>query len=623
MTTITTIPTIPTVSANRVTSTRLAPMETTDPCPPPLIGVVIPTHNRCDLLRVALESALAQRDVAVDIVVVDEASHDGTAAMLAEYEGERVRVIRNNRAKGPSAARNAGVAALATEWVAFLDDDDVWAPDLLSSHVEALAGGQRAAWSVSGCVAFNTHEGQVHRLVGHRSLPDGQLAGLDDLLRQQNVVPVTSGVMVRRDVFQTVGGFDASLAVAEDWDLWIRLADHGAPALVDRGLVGYREPASDQSNLSADTLAMAAGRIEVRRRHRRGGDLAARGADADHQRYLARTAMRSGLERRAVHHLIRAVWHSRSAADLVRVAVALVAPHLTARIGRWGAENRIPLPWRAEAWSWLPAAVAGSTDRSVPPDPVLVALPWRPLPGIHRTTTVDAARMVMNRLAVGRGGLIVTPNLHHLWMLVRSPALASSYGEATLIVADGAPLVWASHLCGTPVPERVAGSDLVWFITAMAARSGRRLFLLGGLPGTAVDSAARFAEAFPDIVIAGTSCPIPGFQDDPAQMAALESQLRSAEPDIVLIALGSPNQELLAARLRPLMPATWFVGVGGSFEMASGRVRRAPAWASAVGLEWLYRLVQEPGRLAKRYLVHDIPVGVQLLARSAAGRRFA
>ncbi len=317
------------MTTNRMTATRLEPSEI-EHRRRPHIGVVIPTRNRCDLVRVALASVLAQRDVAVEVVVVDEASSDGTAAVLAAYGDERVRVIRNLRPMGPSAARNAGVAALTTEWVAFLDDDDVWAPELLSSHLEALAGRPAASWSVSGCVAFNASGNEVDRLVGHRSLSEAQLPHLGDLLRQHNVVPVTSGVMVRRELFLSVGGFDASLSVAEDWDLWIRLADQGAPALVDRGLVGYREPASGQANLSADTLAMAAGRIEVRRRHGRHGEIGGRHAEADHHRYLARTAMRSGLERRAVQHLIQAGWHSRSAADLGRVgggAAYLVAGH--------------------------------------------------------------------------------------------------------------------------------------------------------------------------------------------------------------------------------------------------------------------------------------------------------
>ena len=608
-------------------------MTTTSVASPPLeqeqkrdarrVGVVIPTRNRCELLRLALASVLEQRNVAVEVVVIDEASDDGTAAMLTEYCEDRIRVIRNTRAQGPSAARNAGVAALTTEWIAFLDDDDVWAPDLLSAHLDAIDGRPSAAWSVSGCVAFSSFGTEVDRLVGHRSMVETQLPRLCDLLRQENVVPVTSGVVVWREVFIAVGGFDASLSVAEDWDLWIRLADHGTPALVDRGLVGYREPAWGQANLSANTLAMAAGRIEIRRRHRCCGDGDARTAEADHHRYLARTALRTGLERRAMQHLVRAVWHSRSVTDLARLALATLAPRLTTRLGRWGAESRIPLAWKAEAWSWLPAAAAGGTDRSVPFVPPLIELPWPLLPGVHRTTTVDAARMVMDHLAVGCGGVIVTPNLHHLWMLARSQSLASSYAEATLIVADGAPIVWASQLLRTPLPERVAGSDLVWFLTSMAARSGRRLFLLGGLPGAAADSADRFTEAFPDLQVVGTACPRQGFQDDPAQMAELHEQLLAARPDIVLIALGSPKQELLATHLRTALPATWFVGVGGSFEMASGRVRRAPAWVSALGLEWCYRLWQEPGRLAQRYLVHDIPVAVQLLVRSAAAGRMA
>ncbi|MCC6660734.1 MAG: WecB/TagA/CpsF family glycosyltransferase [Phycisphaerales bacterium] len=223
----------------------------------------------------------------------------------------------------------------------------------------------------------------------------------------------------------------------------------------------------------------------------------------------------------------------------------------------------------------------------------------------------------MAGLAAGRGGWVVTPNLEILRRLTTEPALATLVAPADLRLADGMPLIWASRLQRTPLPARVAGSDLIWSLTGRAARDGRSVFLLGGNPGAAEHAAAEFARRFPGLRVAGHHCPPMGFEKDPGQLAALEALLLAACPDIVYVGLGSPKQEHLITRLRPLLPAAWFLGIGISFSFVTGEVRRAPRWMQACGLEWAHRLVQEPRRLAKRYLVHGLPFAARLLLVSA------
>ncbi|HEX7008615.1 MAG TPA: WecB/TagA/CpsF family glycosyltransferase [Phycisphaeraceae bacterium] len=228
---------------------------------------------------------------------------------------------------------------------------------------------------------------------------------------------------------------------------------------------------------------------------------------------------------------------------------------------------------------------------------------------------------IMDQLAAGRGGWVITPNLDHLRRAQRDQEFRRwLLEEADLVVADGMPLVWASRLQGTPLPERVAGSSLVSTLAQAAAGAGRSLFLLGGSPGAAQAAAEVLRSRYPGLIIAGTACPPIGFENDPQQMDELRQMLKEAKPDIVYMALGSPKQERLIRLLRGEQPGAWWLGVGISLSFLCGQVRRAPRWMQRVGLEWLHRLVQEPRRLARRYLLDGIPFALYLLGGAALQR---
>jgi N-acetylglucosaminyldiphosphoundecaprenol N-acetyl-beta-D-mannosaminyltransferase len=158
-------------------------------------------------------------------------------------------------------------------------------------------------------------------------------------------------------------------------------------------------------------------------------------------------------------------------------------------------------------------------------------------------------------------------------------------------------------------------------LSAQAAFRGKSIFLLGGNPGTAEAAALELQGRYPDLKIAGTFCPEMGFENNEPQWEMLVAAVVCAKPDIVYVALGSPKQELLIEQLRDKLPQAWWLGVGISFSFVSGDVQRAPVWVQQAGLEWLHRLLQDPGRLGKRYLVQGIPFAIELLA-SAAVRRF-
>lgn len=215
---------------------------------------------------------------------------------------------------------------------------------------------------------------------------------------------------------------------------------------------------------------------------------------------------------------------------------------------------------------------------------------------------------------------MVTANLDQLRQLHESPDLAWIFEGADLVTADGKPLIWASRIQGTPLPERVAGADLIVSLSAAAAEAGFSLFLLGGNPGTAEKAAEVLRNLHPGIRIAGMACPPHGFERDPAWMARLDEALRASKPDIVYVCLGFPKQERTIVRLRSAAPRAWFLGLGAGLGFLAGEVPRAPGWMQRAGLEWAHRVWTEPGRLFERFVIKGIPFAATFLGRALRER---
>jgi N-acetylglucosaminyldiphosphoundecaprenol N-acetyl-beta-D-mannosaminyltransferase len=227
---------------------------------------------------------------------------------------------------------------------------------------------------------------------------------------------------------------------------------------------------------------------------------------------------------------------------------------------------------------------------------------------------------VLAALHERRGGWISTVNLDILRQCVRSSELRELVDEAELVVADGMPLVWASRLQGEALPARVAGSSLVWTLSAAAADTGASVFLLGGNPGTAEATRERLLKQSPELRVVGALSPPFGFEQSAEELARIDATVRDARPDIVFVALGFPKQEQLIRRLRPSLPSAWFLPCGISFSFVAGDVRRAPRWMQRAGMEWAHRLIQEPQRLFRRYVLLDFPFLVRVLLRSCVTR---
>ena len=221
---------------------------------------------------------------------------------------------------------------------------------------------------------------------------------------------------------------------------------------------------------------------------------------------------------------------------------------------------------------------------------------------------------------------ICTGNLDHLAMLQKDKEFRAIYDKAALSLADGMPIVWLSRLAArrgaaaVPLKERVAGSDLFWELGRASAHTGLRIFLMGGMPGAAERAAAVLKERHPGAVICGIYCPPFETFNTPQEQETIEQMIREACPDVLLVGLGAPKQEKWIAAHKDAVGVPVCIGVGGSFEMAAGMVKRAPAWAQRMGLEWVCRLAQDPRRLTHRYLGRDLPFLATTIFQTAFAR---
>ena len=228
-------------------------------------------------------------------------------------------------------------------------------------------------------------------------------------------------------------------------------------------------------------------------------------------------------------------------------------------------------------------------------------------------TMIEAIARIDQLLQRDRPALVVTPNADHVVRMQRDRQYATIVSRADLVLADGQPVIWASRLLGTPLKERVAGSDLLPRLCEHAAIQGYRVFFLGGDPGAAEGAKAVLERKCPDLQVVGASCPPYGFERSPAHDDEVVAAVRSARPDILFVGLGSPKQEVWIDSHQHKHLATVSIGIGISFGFVSGQVKRAPVWMQRAGLEWFHRLGSEPGRLWKRYIIRG-PQFITLLA---------
>lgn len=237
---------------------------------------------------------------------------------------------------------------------------------------------------------------------------------------------------------------------------------------------------------------------------------------------------------------------------------------------------------------------------------------------IDRLGFAEALSAVANMVEARRGGMVYTPNVDHIVMAEDNADFREAYGTADLSLVDGMAVLWASHVLGSPLPEKISGSDLVPPLMDLADSRRWRVYLLGGADGVAHRAGQNLARTHKHLQIVGTASPRIDLSTPRGERRHIVEEIRTACPDLVLVGLGAPKQELwIHESIEELRPAV-LLGVGASIDFLAGTARRAPRWISAAGLEWLYRLAHEPRRLWRRYLVRDPKfIGIVLRTRFA------
>jgi N-acetylglucosaminyldiphosphoundecaprenol N-acetyl-beta-D-mannosaminyltransferase len=287
-----------------------------------------------------------------------------------------------------------------------------------------------------------------------------------------------------------------------------------------------------------------------------------------------------------------------------------------------GGMNPASAPTLADALHARPCPDATSLCHPAPTEALPIAVLGVPFD--HVTIEETIAR-IDGMIASRRPHYVVTANVDFLVQAQGDVELRRILLEADLVLCDGTPVLWASRWLGNALPERVAGSDLAPALIESAAEKGHRIFFLGAAAGVAAEAKARLKQQFPTLNIVGTYAPAFS-QLLEMDHEEITRQVRAANPDILLVSFGCPKQEKWIAMHHRSLRVPVAIGVGATLDFLAGRVKRAPAWMRHTGLEWFYRLLQEPKRLYRRYasdLFHFLPTLTAHWWSLAAGGREA
>ncbi len=305
----------------------------------PDVSVVIPTRDRADRLRAALASALAQQGADVEVVVIDDGSAPAAADAVGALVEGRARLIRHERPQGVSRARNAGIGAARAAWVAFLDDDDLWAPGKLAAQL-ARADAAGAGLVYTSVVVIDDAGAIVGELTAR---PEDALAVE---MAATNAIGTPSSVMARTELVREAGGFDPALSIVADWDLMIRLLRRTHAARCPEHLTAYTEHRQNMSHVRAGELRAELDRLAAKH----GTAVGAAALD----RWIAAGRVREGGGRRAAGAYLHAAVRHRDPFALGRGVLALATPRVLAAARRHRARRRVGAP------GWLPAERASA-----------------------------------------------------------------------------------------------------------------------------------------------------------------------------------------------------------------------------------------------------------------------
>ena len=224
---------------------------------------------------------------------------------------------------------------------------------------------------------------------------------------------------------------------------------------------------------------------------------------------------------------------------------------------------------------------------------------------IDNLTMKEALKKIDELIKENKNAYVVTPNVDHIIQIERGGELSEAYKYADLILTDGKPLIWISKWYGTPIKEKISGSDLFPRLCKLASKRNYKMFFLGAADGVAAKAAVNLSKRFPGLQVVGTYSPPFGFESNETEIEKIKKMIGDTKPHILIVGLGCPKQELFILHHKDELGVPISLGLGASLDFEAGNIKRAPKWMANHGFEWLYRITQDPKRLAKRYLIDD------------------
>jgi N-acetylglucosaminyldiphosphoundecaprenol N-acetyl-beta-D-mannosaminyltransferase len=237
--------------------------------------------------------------------------------------------------------------------------------------------------------------------------------------------------------------------------------------------------------------------------------------------------------------------------------------------------------------------------------------------GVNAMDMPQAVRLATGAVAQGRKGYVCVTGVHGIMEAQKDPAFRAILNRSLLTTPDGMPTVWVGRVNGYSRMGRVYGPDFMLNVCAASVQPGYTHFLYGGVEGVAEQLKDELTKKFPGLKIVGTYTP-PFRPLNTSENAALQSQIAALRPDFFWVGLSTPKQERFMAEYLPRLETRVMVGVGAAFDMHTGRAKDSPDWVKSAGLQWLHRLLQEPSRLWKRYLINN-PIFVYKMTSQLLG----
>ncbi len=242
--------------------------------------------------------------------------------------------------------------------------------------------------------------------------------------------------------------------------------------------------------------------------------------------------------------------------------------------------------------------------------------------GVHALNLPLAIEVLRQAIATRTKGYVCVTGVHGVSEAQSDSEFRAILNRALLNTPDGMPMVWLGRWSGAREMDRVYGPDLLVEVCQASESAGWRHFFYGGAPGTAPDLAAHLQARFPKLIVAGTFTP-PFRPLTTDEMKELQAIVAAARPDIMWIGLSTPKQERFMSATLASLEVPVMIGIGAAFDLVSGKVRQSPRWIQRSGFEWLYRLVQEPKRLWKRYLKNNPLFVVRIVLQLSGLRRYS